>query len=408
MRWKLFAIRAHGTSEQYSDSSCGAVGYLQHILLERTDTVGLATATSVSDRIDAAEAWRAVAGRDRQYDGRFVYAVRSTGIYCRPSCPSRRPAAANVVFYDDPGGAERAGFRACKRCQPRSQAGALGGATAAVRRAATFIDGHADERITLSRLAREAGLSPFHLQRVFRRELGVTPREYQQARRLERLRSQLRRGDTVSRASYDAGFGSPSRVYEQAAPHLGMTPAAYRHGGRGVQIRFAIVGSPLGRLLVAASPKGICAVSLGDSDAQLERRLRAELPRAEIERDDGSLAELTAKVLAHVRGEGSAHDLPLDVRGTAFQQQVWRALLAIPYGETRSYAQVASAIGQPKATRAVARACATNPVAVVIPCHRVVRSDGGLGGYAGGVERKERLLAIEGGDGTSRRASKAN
>jgi AraC family transcriptional regulator of adaptative response/methylated-DNA-[protein]-cysteine methyltransferase len=356
----------------------------------------LASATPVTDGIDAAAAWAAVVGRDRRFDGRFVYAVRSTGVYCRPSCPSRRPSAVNVVFFGDASGAEQAGYRACKRCRPRAN-GAPAGATAAVREAAAFIDAHADERITLAALARETGVSPFHLQRVFRRELGVSPREYQQARRLDRLRAQLRRGETVSRATYDAGFGSPSRVYEQAA-RLGMTPALYRRGGEGLRIRFAIVPSPLGQLLVGATANGVCTVNLGDTDAQLERRLRAEFPRALVERDgDGSLAELTGRVVAHIRGDGPAHDLPLDVRGTAFQQQVWRALLAIPYGETRSYAEVAAAIGRPTATRAVARACATNPVAVVIPCHRVVRSDGGLGGYAGGVERKERLLVVEGG-----------
>jgi AraC family transcriptional regulator of adaptative response/methylated-DNA-[protein]-cysteine methyltransferase len=355
----------------------------------------LATAPSVIDRLDPAEAWAAVVGRDRRFDRRFVYAVRSTGVYCRPSCPSRRPRAANVIFFDDASSAERAGFRACKRCRPRAN-GAPVGAAASVRDAAAFIDAHADQRITLAALARHTGVSPFHLQRVFRRELGVTPREYQQARRLDRLRARLRRGETVSRATYDAGFGSPSRVYEQAA-RLGMTPAVYRRGGQGLQIRFAIVRSPLGLLLVAATASGVCAVSLGDTEEQLERRLRAEFPRALVERDDGSLADLAGRVVAHIRGEGPAHDLPLDVRGTAFQQQVWRALLAIPYGETRSYAEVAAAIGQPTATRAVARACATNPVAVVIPCHRVVRSDGSLGGYAGGVERKERLLAVEGG-----------
>ena len=368
--------------------------------------MGLSALTSVRDDIDAGEAWTAVAGRDRRYDGRFVYAVRTTGVYCRPSCPSRRPAVANVVFYHDAANAERAGFRACKRCQPGANGAAIG-AAAAVRGAAAFIDAHVDERITLSTLARETGLSPFHLQRVFRRELGVTPREYQQARRLDRLRAQLRRGDTVSRATYDAGFGSPSRVYEQAGPRLGMTPAVYRRGGKGLQIRFAIVPSPLGQLLVAASQNGVCAVSLGDSHDQLEQRLRGEFPRAVIESDeDGSLAALAGRVLAHVRGEGPAHDLPLDVRGTAFQQLVWRTLLSIPYGETRSYAQVAAAIGQPTAMRAVAQACAANPVAIVIPCHRVVRSDGALGGYAGGVERKERLLAIEaGGQRTASRTS---
>jgi AraC family transcriptional regulator of adaptative response/methylated-DNA-[protein]-cysteine methyltransferase len=361
-----------------------------------TDRMERATATSTIDRPGDAAAWAAVVGRDRRFDGRFVYAVRSTGVYCRPSCPSRRPSAANVVFFAAAAEAERAGFRACKRCRPHAN-GAPAGAAAAVRKAAAFIDAHADERITLAALARETGVSAFHLQRVFRRELGVTPREYQQARRLDRLRAQLRRGETVSRATYEAGFGSPSRVYEQAG-RLGMTPAVYRRGGEGLRIRFAIVPSPLGQLLVASTATGICAVSLGDSEAQLERRLRAEFPRAAVERDDGgSLGEIVGRVVAHIRGDGPAHDLPLDVKGTAFQQQVWRALLAIPYGETRSYAAVAAAIGQPTATRAVARACATNPVAVVIPCHRVVRSDGGLGGYAGGVERKERLLVTEGG-----------
>jgi AraC family transcriptional regulator, regulatory protein of adaptative response / methylated-DNA-[protein]-cysteine methyltransferase len=357
--------------------------------------MGLATATSVIDKLDPAEAWAAVVGRDRRFDGRFVYAVRTTGVYCRPSCPSRRPAAANVAFFDDPADAERAGFRACKRCRPRAN-GALAGTPAAVREAAAFIDAHADERITLATLARETGLSPFPLQRVFRRELGVTPREYQQARRLDRLRTQLRRGETVSRATYDAGFGSSSRVYEQAG-RLGMTPAVYRRRGKGLSIRFAIVPSPLGQLLVAATARGVCTVNLGDTQEELEHRLRSEFPLAVIERDEGSLAELAGRVVAHIRGDRPAHDLPLDVRGTAFQQQVWRALLAIPYGETRSYSDVAAAIGQPTATRAVARACATNPIAVVIPCHRVIRSDGGLGGYAAGVERKERLLEVEGG-----------
>jgi AraC family transcriptional regulator of adaptative response/methylated-DNA-[protein]-cysteine methyltransferase len=300
--------------------------------------------------------------------------------------------ATNVRFFQHAAAAERAGFRACKRCQPGAATTTSG--AAAVRHAAAFIDAHAEQRITLTTLAREVGMSAFHLQRIFRRELGVTPREYQQARRLDRLRSQLRKGVTVSRATYDAGFGSPSRVYEQSA-QLGMTPAVYRRGGEGLSIRFAIVESQLGQLLVAATPRGVCMVTLGDSATQLERHLRAEFPRATVERDDGALAEHVRRIMAHIRGDGPAHDLPLDVRGTAFQQQVWRALLGIPYGETRSYAEVAAAIGQPAATRAVARACATNPIAVVIPCHRVIRSDGSLGGYAGGVERKERLLDVE-------------
>jgi AraC family transcriptional regulator, regulatory protein of adaptative response / methylated-DNA-[protein]-cysteine methyltransferase len=363
-----------------------------------------ATTSSIMSRPDPAEAWAAVVDRDRRFDGRFVYAVRTTRVYCRPSCPSRRPAAANVLFFDDATGAERAGFRACKRCRPRAT-GAATDASAAVRHAAAFIDANVDRRITLSELAQVTGVSPYHLQRVFRRELGVSPREYQQARRMERLRGHLRRGQTVSRATYDAGFGSASRVYEHAGAALGMTPAVYRRGGAGVRIRFVVVPSPLGELLVAATPRGICAVNLGDSEARLERRLRTEFPNAIVERDeDGSLAALTAKVLAHLQGDGPAVGLPLDVRGTAFQQQVWQALLAIPYGQTRSYAEVAASIGRPSATRAVARACATNPAAVVIPCHRVVRADGGLGGYAAGIGRKVQLLEIEGGHPKKRTA----
>jgi AraC family transcriptional regulator, regulatory protein of adaptative response / methylated-DNA-[protein]-cysteine methyltransferase len=378
---------------QHSDSRRLPAPYLASYTTLETDRMTLATATSMAtNRLDPADAWAAVVGRDRRFDGHFVYAVRTTGVYCRPSCPSRRPLAVNVRFFQHAAAAERAGFRACKRCQPRAAAAPSG--AAAVRAAAAFIDAHAEERITLTTLAREVGMSPFHLQRIFRRELGVTPREYQQGRRLDRLRSQLRKGVTVSRATYDAGFGSPSRVYEQSA-QLGMTPAVYRRGGEGLSVRFATVESQLGQLLVAATARGVCMVSLGDSTTELERRLRTEFPRATVKRDDGALAEQVRRIIAHIRGDGPAHDLPLDVRGTAFQQRVWRALLAIPYGETRSYAEVAAAIGQPAATRAVARACATNPIAVVIPCHRVIRSDGTLGGYAGGVERKERLLNVE-------------
>jgi len=328
--------------------------------------------------------------RDARQDGRFVFAVRTTGIYCRPSCPSRRPQRDSVEFFPDPRHAERAGYRACLRCKPTE----ISVQVRSVMRARQLLD-EAEGVLTLAELSKRVGVSPFHLQRLFKRATGLSPREYQSARRMQQVKRGLRKGDDVTTALYDAGFGSPSRLYEKTSQHLGMTPGAYRRGGAGMTIQYAIVPSPLGRLLVAATPRGLCAVRFGDNATELERELREEFSAAEVHRDDAALKPYLQPLLASLRGENVTMDLPLDVRATAFQKKVWDALREIPPGETRSYREVARAIGDPKAVRAVATACASNPVAVAVPCHRVVRSDGELAGYRWGIERKKRLLQKE-------------
>ena len=334
--------------------------------------------------------WRAVTARDRGMDGRFVYAVGSTGIYCRPSCPSRRPRRDRVSFFDTAAEAERGGYRACLRCQPSRDDLWVN----KVRRACVYlanVSGHP----SLAALARRVGGSPYHLQRNFKRIVGVTPREYAEACRLRGVKRRLREGGAVTGAMFDAGYGSSSRFYERAAPKLGMRPSTYSRGGAGARVRYTIVDSPLGRMLIAATERGVCSIAMAASDSELERALSVEYPAASISRDDGPLTQWAKTILEHLTGARPAIALPLDVRATAFQWQVWKALAAIPYGETRSYAQVAAAIGRPTATRAVARACATNPVAIAIPCHRVVPSAGGVGGYRWGVARKKQLLARE-------------
>jgi len=337
--------------------------------------------------------WKALAARDGNADGSFVYAVTSTGIYCRPSCPSRRPRADRVRFFDTGGDARREGFRPCKRCRPDIVDAGVPGMEA-VRRVSAYLSAHADEPVTLANLGRVAAMSPHHLQRRFKALVGVSPREFQAACRADRLRASLRRGDDVTTAIYEAGYGSPSRVYEGGAAR-GMAPSVYRKGGAGMEVAYSTVASPFGRLLVATTANGVCAVKLGDSDEQLVRDLRKEYAAADIREGAPARQEWVRAIVQHLRGELPALDLPIDVRATAFQWKVWRALQAIPYGETSGYADVARAIGRPRAARAVARACATNPVCVVVPCHRVVRGDGGLGGYRYGVERKEKLLARE-------------
>jgi AraC family transcriptional regulator of adaptative response/methylated-DNA-[protein]-cysteine methyltransferase len=337
--------------------------------------------------------WQAVLARDRRADGQFVYAVRSTGVYCRPSCPSRRPRRHVVAFFDAAVDAERAGFRACRRCKPHEPA-AADPWVEKIRRACVYlanVDGHP----SLATLARRVGGSPYHLQRNFKRLVGVSPREYAEACRLRKVKRRLRQGDAVTGAMLDAGYGSSSRFYERAAPKLGMSPSTYRRGGAGMSIRYTIVDSPLGRLLVGATPRGVCAVAMGTSDVDLERALAQEYPAAAIAADEGSLSRWTTEILAHLAGRRPRLDLPLDVQATAFQWQVWEALRAIPYGETRTYGEIAKAIGRPRAVRAVARACATNPVALAIPCHRVVSTGGGASGYRWGVNRKKTLLARE-------------
>lgn len=359
-------------------------------------------AVGLKRRRPAEALWRAVQARDRGADGIFVYAVRSTGIYCRPSCPSRKPRREQVLFFPLPQAAEQQGFRACRRCRPRS-ADLRDEKTQAVARVCREIDarihvdaaGDGEAAMTLAALSAGAGMSTHQLERAFRRVMGITPRQYADSQRMRRLKSQLRKGDDVTTALYDAGFGSSSRLYERAPSHLGMTPATYRQGGAGMRIHYTIVSSPLGRLLVGATARGISALYLGESDSRLESALVKEYPRAEIRRDRNGLEGWVEKILAHLRGREPHLELPTDVQATAFQRRVWEELRKIPYGTTRTYSEVARAIGRPTAIRAVARACATNPVSVVVPCHRVVREDGNLAGYRWGLGRKRALLEHE-------------
>ena len=349
--------------------------------------------------MDESRAWASVLERDASADDSFLYAVNTTGIYCRPSCPSRRPKRGNVRFFSSAEAAERAGFRACQRCRPNRTATT---SDAAIERARAYIDRHlsdlSDERITLERLGEETGLSPYHLQRKFKALVGLTPAQYVRARKSEKLKGELKRGETVSRATYGAGYGSSSRVYEGAGVQLGMTPAAYRRGGAGMHIDYVIQRTSLGILLVGATDRGVCAVTLGDDAAALESALANEYPaatRARAAAPSSTLGAWVAQIVATLDGERARVDIPIDVQASAFQWKVWRALQKIPFGETRSYSEIAEAIGSPSAVRAVATACANNRVAVVIPCHRVIRRGGELGGYRWGLERKRRLLDKE-------------
>jgi len=338
--------------------------------------------------------WRALCARDRSWDGRFVFAVKTTGVYCRPSCAARRPLRKNVSFFAGPDAAEKAGFRACRRCHPR-ETGAADTRAAMVASACRLLAEDRDRPWRLGALAKEVGVSPRHLLRTFKEALGVTPRQYAEARRMAAFKGRLRGGDSVTGAMYDVGFGSSSRLYEDVQGRLGMTPATYRRGGRGMSIGYTVTASPLGRLLVAATERGVAAVSLGDSESTLEAALRKEYPQAEIRRDDAGLQRWVRLVLDELAGAKPRADLPLDVQATAFQHRVWQELRAIPRGQTRSYAEVARCIGQPTAARAVARACASNRVALLVPCHRVVATGGGVGGYRWGVARKKALLESE-------------
>ncbi|HVP43320.1 MAG TPA: bifunctional DNA-binding transcriptional regulator/O6-methylguanine-DNA methyltransferase Ada [Terriglobales bacterium] len=338
--------------------------------------------------------WAAVLAHDRKQDGRFFYAVRTTGVYCRPSCPSRRPRRDNVRFFATAEEAERAGFRPCLRCQPLAVR--PGDARAAsVERICRYIEEHLDEPVRLGALGRRFGMSPFHLQRTFKSVLGITPREYAETCRMRSLKNGLHSGRNVTEAMHEAGYGSTSRLYEKTDGQLGMTPSLYRLGANKITIRYATVNSPLGRLLVAATDKGICSIAFGDSEASLLKGLRKEYPKAQFKRAEVVLHRWIGALLQQMYGEPADTPLPLDIRATAFQRRVWQHLRSIPFGSTRSYSEVARDIGEPSATRAVARACATNPVAIAIPCHRVVRSDGGLGGYRWGIERKKQLLERE-------------
>jgi AraC family transcriptional regulator, regulatory protein of adaptative response / methylated-DNA-[protein]-cysteine methyltransferase len=348
--------------------------------------------------------------RDERADGLFVYAVRSTGVYCRPSCPSRKPRREQVLFFSLPEAAEQEGFRACQRCRPQA-AHLRDPRIEAVARTCREIDrrivadsgdGETEQRLTLASLGSSAGMSPHQLERAFRAAMGITPRQYADAQRMRRLKARLKKGDNVTTALYEAGFGSSSRLYERAPAHLGMTPAAYGRGGEGMEIHYAIVETPLGRLLAGATQRGISAVYLGESEVTLRKELRKEYPRAALVAEDRahkagphSLGAWVEKIVAHLGGQQPHLDLPTDVQATAFQRRVWEELRRIPYGATRTYSEVARAIGRPRAIRAVARACATNPTSVVVPCHRVIREDGSLAGYRWGIGRKRALLDHE-------------
>jgi len=338
--------------------------------------------------------WQAVVSKDARFDGQFVFAVSSTGVYCRPSCPSRRAHRERVRFFDLPEAAEQAGFRACLRCQPQ-RARVLDPQMELVQRVCALLNSSDSETVKLAELASHAGVSVFHLQRTFKRVMGISPRQYLAARRFGNFKALVRKGDSVTTALYESGFNSSSRLYEYASEELGMTPATYSRGGRGVNINYTTIASSMGRLLVAMTERGVCAVRMGNTDAELEKDLREEFPHAEIKRDDSALREQVQKILSHLDNNEPRLDLPLDIRATAFQRQVWDKLRAIPYGQTVSYGDVAKALGKPGAVRAVGRACATNPVALVIPCHRVVREDQSLGGYRWGLDRKKKLLQKE-------------
>jgi AraC family transcriptional regulator, regulatory protein of adaptative response / methylated-DNA-[protein]-cysteine methyltransferase len=358
-------------------------------------TLALATATLP----DLETCWQALLRRDRAFNGRFWFSVKSTGVYCLPSCAARTPLRRNVAFHASPDAAEAAGFRACKRCRPRDWRADLGLSQPVARACVLFDSTLSDTPPSLAAVARKVGLSSGALSKRFIAELGVNPRDWLVARKRQRFRKALRGGETVADALYGAGYGSPSRVYESSDKALGMTPATYARGGAGARIDYTTVESDYGRVLVAATHKGIAAVFLGDDDRALEKSLRNDFPAADIARNDRTLGPRVKSVLARLYGRKptalDAPDVPLDIVGTAFQWKVWKALTEIPAGETRTYGEIARRIGEPAAARAVGRACATNQAAIVIPCHRAVGASGSLTGYRWGVGRKERLLAEE-------------
>jgi AraC family transcriptional regulator of adaptative response/methylated-DNA-[protein]-cysteine methyltransferase len=346
-----------------------------------------------------AERWQAVVRRDAAADGAFFYSVRTTGVYCRPTCPGRLARRENVRFHATCGEAERAGFRPCKRCRP-SEASLAQRHAALVAAACRRIESAAAAP-TLLELASSSGLSPYHFQRVFKRLTGVSPKGYAAACRARRVRGALARGGSVTQALYDAGYSSSGRFYASSAAVLGMTPSVFRSGGSGAAIRFAVGECWLGSLLVAATGQGVCAILLGDDADELTRDLASRFPTAELIRGDAKFQRLIAQVIALVEAPATGIHLPLDIRGTAFQQRVWEALQKIPAGTTTSYAEIAKQIGRPRAVRAVGQAVAANPLAVAVPCHRVLRADGSLSGYRWGVRRKQALLAREQANATS-------
>jgi len=372
----------------------------QFVILDKEQTMDTAltnpareipqmTARSQTDN----DRWAAVQSRDKSADGQFVYAVRTTGVFCHPSCPSRPAKRANVAFYRSPADAIAAGYRACKKCRPGQQSRNDVHAAAITKACALMTN--ADHTMSLNELAGAVGMSPFHFHRVFKATLGLTPKKYLDAQKARRLRDQLDNDSRVTTAIYGAGYNSSSRFYEGAQERLGMTATTFRRGGAGMQLRFAVGQCSLGAILVATTDRGICAIEFDNDPEALVRSLQDRFPKAQLIGADQTFERLVAQVVGAVETPAKAQSLPLDVRGTAFQERVWKALRAIPAGKTLTYAEVAKKIGLPTATRAVANACAANPAAVAIPCHRVVRTDGGLGGYRWGIGRKQALLQRE-------------
>lgn len=347
--------------------------------------------------LDEAQCWQAVCARDRNADGRFVYAVKTTSVYCRPSCPSRRAKRENIVFFADAATAENSGFRACRRCRPH-----LSDRDDAMTAVAEYILAHAEQALTLEQLAEHFQLSPFHLQRRFKAAFGVTPKAFQTAERFDRLKQALRAGDDITGAIFEAGFGSTSRVYEALDQQLGMTPSEYRAGGEHLRIDYAIRTTAVGMVIMAATERGVCFVHFGEDAATLQAALTTEFPMAECQpsaaQDAPQLDAWMAALENHLNLKQPLPPIPLHLSGTAFQMRVWRFLATMTGGQTTTYKEVAQAINRPSAHRAVANACGANQVAVLIPCHRVLRGDGGIGGYRWGVSRKQKLLAREAGE----------
>ena len=349
--------------------------------------------------IDNEVCWKAVLERDATHDGRFFYGVLTTGVYCRPSCPSRKPLSRNVRFYGSEVEAERAGLRPCLRCGPAASQGRVN--RVKIERLCEFIQGNCNqpESISLTELSRQACLSPFHLQRLFKQVVGVSPKEYAESCRISDFKSQLRERGSVTEAIYEAGFSSSSRAYERVDSKLGMTPAEYKIGGKGIQISYVFAESPLGAMMIGATDRGLCFLQFADCAEELFARLQAEYPFASLQETNEPYPELLGQAMdalhRYLQNEQPRLDLPLDVRATAFQLRVWKYLQSIPYGQVQSYSEIAAALDQPGAARAVARACASNRVAIAIPCHRVIRGDGGLGGFKWGLDRKRILLEAE-------------
>jgi AraC family transcriptional regulator of adaptative response/methylated-DNA-[protein]-cysteine methyltransferase len=335
--------------------------------------------------------WHAALHRDARADGSFVFAVRSTHIYCRPSCPAKRPLRGNTLFFRTAQDAENQGFRPCRRCRPKQQ----DPATALVQQVAAVLAAGSDNALRLGELAAQLRTTPAKVRRAFRRVTGLSPKEFEQAFRLARFKKMLREGSSVTEALYSCGYGSSSRLYEKTNAHLGMTPASYRKGGAGMQIGYTVANTTLGKLLVAATDRGVSAVYLGESEKSLVEELRKEYAQAEIVRAGDGNGNWLKEIVRRVEGNAPSLELPLDIHATAFQRRVWQELQKIPRGTTRTYTQVARALGKPRSVRAVARACATNPVSIVVPCHRVIRTDGTLAGYRWGLQRKEKLLERE-------------